>query len=95
MTGQVDESVKNERVKALIDLSKQLHVDYAKKFIGKTVDVIFEETFDEERLIGHAGNYLKVIAKADPKWIGQVMPVMIKEVSVLGITGEVLEGERL
>lgn len=95
MDGQVDETVKNERVKALIDLSKQLHVNYAKRFIDKTVDVIFEEAFDEDRLIGHAGNYLKVIAKADPKWIGQVVPVTIKEVSVLGITGEVLEGEGL
>ncbi len=95
MDHQVDESIKNERVKALIELSKQLHLTYAKKFEGKVVDVIFEEAINDEHFIGHAGNYLKVIAKTTPEVVGKVVPVKITKVSALGIMGEVVEGEWL
>lgn len=88
MSGQVDEQVKNERVKKLIDLSKQLHLQYAKKFVNKEVSVIFEEQFDNQRLIGHSSNYLKVITKADSSLIGKVCLVKITSVSALGIEGE-------
>lgn len=91
MDGQVDEKIKSERVKKLIDLSKQLHLKYAKKFIGKELEVIFEEKFNEDRLIGHSSNYLKVNAVADPDLIGKVCKVKITDVNSLGIQGELIE----
>lgn len=91
MSGQVDEKVKSERVHALIELSNQMHLDYAKKFINKELEVIFEEPFDDARLTGHATNYLKVTAKASKDLIGKVTKVKIIDVNKFGITGEVVK----
>lgn len=91
MDGQVDERIKSERVKKLIALSKQLHLNYAKQFVNEIVEVIFEEKFGEDRLIGHSSNYLKVNVKTDPKYISKVCKVRITDVNTLGIQGEFIE----
>lgn len=89
MEGQVDETVKNERVKTLMDLSKQLHLDYAKRFIGKTISVIFEEELSDGYLTGHSSNYLKVNAIGSPNLIGNEVKVTIEDVNSFGITGTI------
>ncbi len=91
MSGQVDEKVKNERVKRLIDLSKELHQTYAKQFIGKNVEVIFEEPFGEGQLIGHSTNYLKIVAEGSQDLIGQVVLVKVEKVNALGIMGSIVK----
>lgn len=91
MSGQVDEKVKNERVKRLIDLSKELHQTYAKQFIGKNVEVIFEEPFGEGQLIGHSTNYLKIVAEGSLDLIGQVVLVKVEKVNALGIMGSIVK----
>lgn len=90
MPNQVDERIKNERVKELIDLSNQLHLKYAKKFLNKNVEVIFEEMYDDEHVIGHASNYLKVIAKGSKDLIGKVTTTKIIDVNRFGITGQIM-----
>ncbi len=59
---QVEESIKKERNRKLIELSNELETAYAKKFLGKTAEVLIEET-NEEESIGHTSNYLKVKMK--------------------------------
>lgn len=78
MSGQVSEKMKQARVHRLLDLSKTLHADYAKGFIGQVLDVIFEEIGNDGQLTGHAGNYLKVKATGPKSWIGEVIPVYIE-----------------
>lgn len=77
MKGQVQDSVKTERVHRLLELSKTLHETYASKFISKEVEVIFEETTKDGFLVGHASNYLKVKAKGDLSLIGEITKVEI------------------
>lgn len=65
MKNQVDEKVKNERSKALTEVRNRLYEDYLKKFIGDSVEVLFEEHLEiegEAFFAGHTANYLKVIA---------------------------------
>lgn len=77
MKGQVQDSIKTERVHRLLDLSNTLHEAYACKFIGKEVEVIFEEISKDGMLIGHASNYLKVKAEANKNLIGEISKVVI------------------
>ena len=77
MKGQVQDSIKTERVHRLLDLSKRLHEQYAMQFIGKEVEVIFEEMNKDNQLIGHASNYLKVCANGPQCIIGEVVKVTI------------------
>ncbi len=64
MTGQIESSIKKERARRLLSLSKELEKEYANKFVGKTLEVLFEETKDGIS-IGHTSNYLKVKVKGN------------------------------
>ncbi len=77
MPGQVPENVKHDRVHVLLELSRHLHEQYASRFIGRTLEVIFEEVDREHQLIGHASNYLKVKIPYEPDMIGKVTTVRV------------------
>ena len=59
MPNQVPESIKKDRVKRLITLSKELEKKYYDKFRGKKLDVLIEEC-DNGISFGHTSNYLYV-----------------------------------
>ena len=59
MPNQVDESIKKERVKKLMDLSEVMEKEYYNKFVGKELDILVEEC-DNNVSIGHSSNYLMV-----------------------------------
>ena len=64
MDNQVDDCIKKKRVRVLLDLSKELEINYMKKFIGKKVTFI-PEVIKDGYLIGHTGNYLLVKCSGD------------------------------
>jgi len=61
MANQVSDAVKKQRVKTLLSLSRVLHQEYAEKFIGRELEVLFED-YDEACATyrGHTSNYLEV-----------------------------------
>ena len=59
MENQVNETTKHARVKKIIELSKELEIEYMNKYIGKEV-VFIPEIKKDNALIGHTGNYLNV-----------------------------------
>ena len=57
MPNQIDGNIKEQRSKKLIDLSNKNELEYNKKYIGKTVEVLFEE--EKTGLYkGHTQNYI-------------------------------------
>ncbi len=64
MENQIPENIKHERVKKIIELSKELEIEYMNKFIGKEVSFI-PEIKKDDYLIGHTGNYLNVKYKTE------------------------------
>ncbi len=58
MDNQVSEEVKEERSRELIKLSDEWEEEFAKQYIGKEIDVLFEN--DKE---GHTSNYIKAVLK--------------------------------
>ena len=78
MDNKIDEHEKKERSRRLIEVSKELEIEYMKKFINKEVDVLIEETKDGYSL-GHTGEFLYVkINKELPH--NEIVKVTIKEV---------------
>lgn len=81
MKDQVDENVKNERVRRLITLSDQLAKQYASRFEGETLEVIPEERFKEDPnsglYEGYTDNYLKVVFPATEETVGKLVKVKI------------------
>ena len=64
MDNQIDECIKKKRARVLLDLSRELEIEYMNKFKGKTVSFI-PEVLKDGYLIGHTGNYLLVKCKGN------------------------------
>jgi len=76
MDNQVDECVKKERVHRLLELSKQLELDYFNKFVGCTLEFI-PEVYKDGYLIGHTGNYLQIKVNGDETLLNKLVNVEI------------------
>ncbi len=68
MDNQVDEQIKNERSKKLIEAGNELSLQYAKKYIGSTERCLFEEKVFIDGVsywVGHNERYLKIAVDSD------------------------------
>lgn len=61
---QVDNNIKKQRVNKLLALSDNLELEYAKKFLNTKMEVLTEE-FEDNYIVGHTSNYLKVYISRD------------------------------
>ena len=63
MTGQVDETIKNQRSEKLIEIEKELEKEYQKYFIGKKEEVLLEEVQlieGREYVVGYNERYVRI-----------------------------------
>ena len=63
MTGQVDGKIKEERSQKLIELSNKKEKEYHEKYLGKEVEVLFEEE-KNGYYQGHTKNYILAFMKS-------------------------------
>ncbi|MGL5615396.1 MAG: tRNA (N(6)-L-threonylcarbamoyladenosine(37)-C(2))-methylthiotransferase MtaB [Sarcina sp.] len=81
MENQVDGNKKEERSKALIELTNRYENEFAKAHIGKTLEVLFEMATKTEGIHeGYTRNYLKVEVHSDKNIRGQLLNVKIVDV---------------
>lgn len=79
MPNQIDGKIKEDRSKKLIELSNENEYNYNKKYIGKQVEVLFEER-EGEYLKGHTTNYIVVKHKTDKDdLINKIAKVIVSE----------------
>lgn len=64
MPNQIDGTIKEQRSRRLIELSDKNEQKYNSSYIGKVVEVLFEE-MDGEYYKGHTKNYMQVLAKGE------------------------------
>ncbi|NLB48670.1 MAG: tRNA (N(6)-L-threonylcarbamoyladenosine(37)-C(2))-methylthiotransferase MtaB [Erysipelotrichia bacterium] len=80
MEGQITAAVKKERSKRLIQLSKNLYANYAKRFKDQTVSVLVERyNIKESYNIGHTSNYLEVKIPNKESKVGQFISVILQK----------------
>ncbi len=86
MSNKIDEHEKKMRSRRLIEVSKELEINYMKKFIGKEAEVLIEE-YKDRYSYGHTGNYLYVkINKELPH--NKIVKVKIKDIKYPYCIGE-------
>ncbi len=88
---QVPDDVKKKREKVLLNLSRDLAYDYALKFVGKKLSIIFENHPDKTFIKGHTSNYLFVEADYDETYIHKMCDVEILEVGTNAIYGKIVK----
>ena len=79
MTNQVDGNIKEERSQKLIELSNKNEKEYNEKYIGKSVEVLFEEEKDG-LWSGYTKNYVRVFVKSDENLENRLQKIEIKDV---------------
>lgn len=88
MPNQITGEVKEERSNKLIELSNKNQKEQNQKYIGKEIDVLFEEQ-DGEYIKGHTTNYIMVYVKSDDKTLEDT----IRKVKITDALDEHLIGE--
>lgn len=74
MKNQVNGNIKEERSRKLIELSDENEKEYNKRYIGKEVEILFEE--EKEGLYkGHTQNYILAYYKTDKKLENKIVRV--------------------
>ncbi len=92
MDNQLPEVVKKERVKRVLELSKELEIKYMEKFLGKEV-LFIPETKREEYVIGHTGNYLLIKAKCNIELSHEALKCKLDSVNYPYIMATIFDSE--
>lgn len=84
MPDQIPEDVKSRRSDVLFKLDERLSMEYRRKFVGHSVDVLLEENVVIDKktyMIGFTGSYVKVaVENTEGKLTAnKIIPVRIKE----------------
>ena len=87
MLGQIPGDVKEERSKVLLALSDNNEIAYLDSYIGKEVEVLFEE-FDGKFYKGHTANYIMVKVKSEEDLSNKMKMVKIIEREDLNLIGK-------
>lgn len=77
MKEQIPGDVKEKRSKALLEISDLNEKEYLETYIGKTVEVLFEEQDKDGFYKGHTANYIMVKAKYNKDVSGEILNVNI------------------
>lgn len=88
MTNQVDGNVKEIRSQKLIELSNKNEEKFLSEFIGRKVEVLFEQT-EGEYIKGHTTNYMVVKTK-DNVTENEIKLVEIEKLDGLELIGKVV-----
>ena len=91
MPNQVDGNIKEERSRKLIELSDENEKEYNEKYIGKEVEVLFEESHIENGIRymkGHTTNYRVVKVETGENWENQ-----LRKIRIIGLDGLELIGK--
>ncbi len=87
MSGQIPNSIKNERSQKLIALSQQMTELFLSRFVGKEMEVLYEREIEQNIYEGHTTNYIKVHTKSNQN----ITNKMIKT-SIISQKGEIVQG---
>ncbi|MBR3362302.1 MAG: tRNA (N(6)-L-threonylcarbamoyladenosine(37)-C(2))-methylthiotransferase MtaB [Bacilli bacterium] len=88
MKNQIDGNIKKQRVKKLLEISKELELDYMQKHLNKTIDFI-PEVYKDGYLIGHSENYLLIKAKGTKNNLKNNISVKLTKITYPYIEGKI------
>ena len=78
MPNQINGDIKEERSKKLIELSDRNEIEHNKSYIGKNVEVLFEEEKDG-MYKGHTQNYIMVYCQSKENLDNKIIDVVCEK----------------
>ncbi len=89
---QMSSEIKEKRSRELIALGSRLEQRFMEGFVGKQVDVLFEEEHPkwEGFYEGYTNEYIRAAVKGEGKQLeGKLLPVLVEKVGKHGLIGEI------
>lgn len=84
MPDQVEVSIKKERTRNLLDLSKELWDLYVNRFIDQDIDVLIEKFDEKKKLnIGHTSNYIEVAIPSNEGKVGEKIRIKLQKSMII------------
>lgn len=94
MSGMLPEKVKSERLQELQEVLNKQQFEYNKKFVGKTVPVLFEKEGQKEGQILGKTPYLQSLhVNAPSRLIGEIIDVKVTDAYANSLSGKVITSE--
>ena len=75
MDNQIPENIKKERVKKVMELSKELEINYMNKFINKKQEILVEKC-EDGIVFGHTSNYIGIKTKGSINDVNKIITVI-------------------
>ncbi len=88
--GQVDPQIKDARSKEISEICRRTKAEFMDKFIGKTLEVLFEEPASGGYFEGKTDNYMSVLVKTDENLSGEYRNVFLSEIKNGTFIGEIV-----
>ena len=88
MPNQINNQTKEDRSKKLIELSNKNEEEYLEQYIGKELEVLFEQV-DGDYIKGHSKNYLEIKVPKEEAQINDIKCVNIVKrdrLELIGVT---------
>ncbi len=90
MTNVVDDKVASERLTQVIELSKVQMDEQMASYVGKVMEVLFEDLKPNGEIMGFTDNYCPVFVKGSDELLGKFVKVKITSNSRTSLKGELL-----
>ncbi len=81
---KVAPNIAAERVKRLTELSDRLHREFSQRYMGTEAHVLWESTLKDGKMAGFTGNYIRVVAPYDKKYVNAITRVRLTEMTADG-----------
>lgn len=84
MEGKIPFRIRDERSKTLISLSEIKHLNFARRNIGQTSEVLFEHTKRNGLITGFTSNYISTEMPWEPRLAGEIKTVTLTGIAPSG-----------
>lgn len=88
MKEQISSTVKEQRSNKLIELSNKNEIEFLNKYIGKTLEVLFETKTQSGHIEGHTTNYITVKTKENNYLENTIKNILITKREDLTLIGK-------
>ena len=90
MENQVDDEIASKRLQQVIELHKTHQDEHMAKYLGKTVEVLFEDLKPNGEIFGFTDNYTQVFIQGSEELLGKIVPVKIVKANRTSLLGEIV-----
>ena len=94
MDFQIENKIKEERSKKIIDINRQNKINFMEKYLGKVMNVLYctQMSFDNG-IYGYTENYIKVCTDSVKNKLGKVLPTLIENLNDDYLIGHIVGEE--